>query len=283
MRILKFSPTVAIALALGAPALAARVATSVHAPHVVTGMRSERIQGEFRWHGRLEPGRVIEIRGVNGDVRAVRGSGTQVEVTAKAHAEDGEPGEVEIRVIEHEAGITICAVYPGVESQSPDCGPVPSDGGLSAGRSASVDFQLRVPPGVTFIGRTVKGSVEAQCLAGDVEAYTVDGSIGLSAAGHVLAETVNGSIRASLDTRDWERPLELRTVNGGITVELRPGTNTQVRAATINGEISTEFPLRLQETSGPKSVAGTIGKGGAELNVATVNGRVELLRAREEE
>ena len=41
---------------------------------------------DFRWHGRLAPGKRVEVKGVNGDVRAVATTGSEVEVTAAKHA-----------------------------------------------------------------------------------------------------------------------------------------------------------------------------------------------------
>src|SRR2546428_12268055 len=68
-------------------------------------------QNEFHWKGKVAAGKAIEIKGVNGDVSAVAGSG-DVEVTAVKHAHRSDPDEVKIAVVEHADGVTICAVYP---------------------------------------------------------------------------------------------------------------------------------------------------------------------------
>src|SRR5574341_2648798 len=67
---------------------------------------------DFSWKGRVAAGKVLEIKGVNGDIRALSASGDQIEVTATKHARRSDPDEVEIRVVEHADGVTICAVYP---------------------------------------------------------------------------------------------------------------------------------------------------------------------------
>src|SRR5436309_12948653 len=69
-------------------------------------------QGDFHWRGKIATGREIEIKGVNGDVRAVAGSGGETEVTATKRAKRSDPDDVKIEVVEHEGGGTICAVYP---------------------------------------------------------------------------------------------------------------------------------------------------------------------------
>ncbi len=203
------------------PALLAGAACLALVPRAATG------QSEFHWKGKVAPGKAIEIKGVNGDVRAVAGSG-DVEVTAVKHARRSDPDEVKIEVVQHEDGVTICAVYPsdGRRENSCDAG----DGGHMNVRDndVTVDFTVRVPAGVRFVGRTVNGDVGAADLTGDVEANTVNGSIRISTAGYAEAQTVNGEIVASLGRATWSNALEFRTVNGGITLDLprRPSTAT---------------------------------------------------------
>src|SRR5881397_3576096 len=67
---------------------------------------------DFNWHGRIAAGKRLEVKGVNGDVRAVLASGAEAVVNARKHARRSDPDEVEIKVVESDAGITICAVYP---------------------------------------------------------------------------------------------------------------------------------------------------------------------------
>src|SRR2546428_14067298 len=75
--------------------------------------RAAAAQNEFHWKGKVAPGKAIEIKGVNGDVRAVASAGGgDVEVTAVKHARKSDPDAVKIEVVPHEHGVTVCAVYP---------------------------------------------------------------------------------------------------------------------------------------------------------------------------
>ena len=249
---------------------------------VVAGLalvpRAAPAQGEFHWKGKIAPGKAIEIKGVNGDVRAVAGSG-DVEVTAVKHARRSDPNDVKIEVVQHEDGVTICAVYPsdGRRENTCDAG---DDGHMNVrNNDVTVDFTVRVPAGVRFLGKTVNGEVEAAGLSSDVEANTVNGSIRISTAGYAEAQTVNGEIVASLGRATWSEALEFRTVNGGITLDLPAGLSTEVRAKTVNGDIQTDFPLMVTGRLGPRSVRGTIGSGGRRLALETVNGTIRLRKA----
>jgi hypothetical protein len=234
---------------------------------------------EFRWSGRLASGQTIQIKGVNGDVRAEASSGPEVEVTAIRSGRRSDPKTVEIRVVEHGGGVTICAVYPSPDAGRPNqCAP--DEGGHMSVNNNDVDvqFTVRVPQGVRFNGRTVNGGIETGALGSDVDVKTVNGSITVSAAGVARAKTVNGSIKATLGRADWNGPLEFKTVNGGITLDLPSNTNAEVKAETLNGDIATDFPITVMGRFSRRHLNGTIGSGGRELSLKTVNGSIRLRR-----
>src|SRR3954463_6061062 len=81
-------------------------------------------QQDFRWHGAVQQGRAIEIKGVNGDVRAEPSGSNEVEVVAVKTARRDDPENVKIEVVPHAGGVTICAVYPSRERSGPnECVP----------------------------------------------------------------------------------------------------------------------------------------------------------------
>src|SRR2546429_3116329 len=202
--------------------------------------RAAAAQNEFHWKGTVAPGKAIEIKGVNGDVRAIAGSG-DVLVTAVKHARRSDPDEVKIEVVQHEDGVTICAVYPSDGRRENTCEA--GDGGHMNVRDndVTVDFTVRVPAGVRFLGKTVNGDVAAADLSGDVEANTVNGSIRISTAGYAEAQTVNGEIVASLGRATWSDALEFRTVNGGVNLPLPARPSPAGRAQTGNRDLPTQF------------------------------------------
>src|SRR2546422_4294483 len=219
-------------------------------------------QGDFHWKGKIAAGKEIEIKGVNGDVRAVAGSGGETEVTATKRAKRSDPDEVKIEVVEHEGGGTICAVYPSEGRRANECRP--GEGGHMSTRENDVvvEFTVHVPAGVKFVGKTVNGEVEAASLRGDVVASTVNGGIHISTSGYAEATTVNGSIAAAMGKASWTDGVEFRTVNGGITLDLPPGLSAEGRAQTGDGGIFTDFPLLVGGAVGPPGVPGADGGAG---------------------
>lgn len=229
----------------------------------------------FHWSGKVPPGQLIEVRGVNGSIHAAPALGNDVDVIAYKNGELYDTSNIEVRVVEHEGGVTICAVYPTANGAD-DC--VPGAGGRrnSLNNDVSVDFVVRVPKGVRFVARTVNGLVEAKSLEADAEAHTVNGNVLLSTAGAGQGETVNGSIFASVGK--FTSPLKFSTVNGGITLEMPRDTAATVHADTVNGAIQTDFRLPVHGQFPGKHVDGDIGHGGPDLRIATVNGTIRLRR-----
>lgn len=231
---------------------------------------------DFEWRGRLAAGQSIEIKGVNGGIVAEPTTGTEVEVVAHKTARKSDPDAVRIEVIEHPDGVTLCAVYPTPRGERPnECAP--GDGGRmnTHNNDVQVEFTVRVPAGVAFIGRTVNGAIEARGLKSDAEAHTVNGSVQVSTRGTARASTVNGSIEAEMGSAIRE-PLEFTTVNGGITLLVPAGSGADLRASTVNGDISTDFPLTVRGKFSHRRINGTIGRGGPQLVMTTVNGSIRL-------
>lgn len=234
---------------------------------------------DFQWSGRIDRGKAIEIKGINGAITARAASGAEVQVTAVKHAgERGDVDDVTFEVVEGAAGVTICAMYPGTGDKPNEC--VQGSGGRMniKDNDTRVEFTVHVPAGVNFIGKTVNGDVETDRIGGNVHATTVNGDVTVAAAGYVRATTVNGSIEASLGRGDWQGDLEFSTVNGGIDLRLPDGLGAEVTAGTVNGDFETDFPLTVQGKWGPKNVTGTIGSGGRKLSLTTVNGSISLRR-----
>jgi Putative adhesin len=235
---------------------------------------------DFRWRKAVAAGGVVEIKGVHGRVEAAPAAGGEVEVVAEKRARRSNPAGVRVEVVEHSEGVTICAVYPSPEGKGPNvCAP--GDGGQMSvqNNDVEVNFTVRVPAGVRFRGRTVNGDVEALNLTGDVDAMTVNGSINVSTAGLASAKTVNGSITAAMGRADWSDELEFHTVNGGIELSLPAGLSTQVEVETLNGDIQTDFPMTVTGRFSKRHLTGTIGGGGRELNIKTINGSVVIRRS----
>ena len=240
--------------------------------------RAEQGAAPQSWRGAIAQGSTIEIKGVNGEIKASAAAGSEVEVSAVMKGRRSNPAEVRLEIVQHADGVTICALYPSPDSRPNECQP--GDGGRMNVRDndVTVAFTVRVPAGVRFSGRTVNGDVLAEQLDGPVFVQTVNGDAGFSTSSYGAASTVNGSVHGTMGSAAWTDTLKFRTVNGSVSLDLPPDTSTDVNVTTVNGGISTDFPIAVSGRVDRRRLNGTIGSGGRSLEVDTVNGSVTLRR-----
>ena len=233
------------------------------APSNVEVKRGASIQEETRWHGWVPGGQVVEVNNVHGNVRAEATEGDEIEVIAMKRGTD-DPDNVAIEVVEHKGGVTICAVYPNAHADHPfDCRPSHGGGFRTAATTDSethirwenggggdillndlrVDFVVRLPKSLRFIGRTVDGEVSAHMLEQDVEAHSV---------------------------------------SGDVNVDMSASPGAEVRAETAMGQVCSDFPLvRRSDHNRGLFAFGHFGHSHRTVRLKTATGNIHLERARQ--
>ncbi|MCA9738665.1 MAG: DUF4097 family beta strand repeat-containing protein [Gemmatimonadota bacterium] len=248
---------------------------AAHEAHVVYEVREQaRERGapeeaEFAWSGRLDQGDVVEVRGLNGKIRAQATDGSEVEVHAIKRSRSGDVSDVRVEVREHAGGITVCAVYDTWDG----C----DDGNRRGGRNrdVQVEFDIQVPDGVRFSAASVNGGIEVEGGIDDVEASAVNGSVEIESEGSLRAESVNGSVRARLLGAALSGPVHVSTVNGAVELDLPDEANADLEATWVNGSFASDLPVTLQ-SKGKRNARGLLGAGGERVEVETVNGRIRI-------
>ncbi len=261
----------------------------------VTGQT--RTADPFSWEGVVAPGGTVEIKGVNGSITAVNSAGSGVVVEATRTGRRSDPTEVQIVVIEHAGGVTVCAVYPSALLQRNECGPG-DEGRLGArNNDVQVAFRVQVPASSNLAAKTANGAVSvvgvtrevvANSTNGDVRvdggsavtARTTNGSVSIRTGGFASARSTNGSISAELTSLPpGGGPMSFSTTNGAITLRLPANANAEVSASTTNGGIQSDLPVMLRGSATRNRLQGTIGSGGREIELRTTNGRIRLERS----
>ena len=239
----------------------------------------------YTWRSTLAPGRSIQVRNLNGPIHVEHTGGEQVEVTAVKHYRGSRPQEVRFLTGSGEDGAYVCAVW-GKDGSCERQSSRSSRGRrslwgrlLGGGGDVSVAFTVRVPSGVRVDVGTTNGPVRVEGVRGAVMARTVNGAVHVTASsGPINASTVNGSVVARLDSLDPGVPLSLASVNGSVTAELPEGIDASLEMSTVNGRVTADLPVTVQGAVSPKRLRGTLGDGGREIKLETVNGGVRLKR-----
>lgn len=229
---------------------------------------------EFHWSGRLAADQLVQVKNVNGIIVAEGSGGNQVEVTADKSGPDAD--NVKIQVANSGDGVVICAIYPG---SSGSCSPTWHASHVR-GDDTKVHFMIRMPKNLRFSGENINGDVNATGMGRFVRGYTVNGAVQISTTAWAEAETVNGSIRAKMGSSEWTGSLSFKSVNGSVEIELPDDLSADVEFKSLNGRISSDFPITISGGFVGQSAKGKVGNGGRGLSIETVNGSVQLKKAK---
>jgi DUF4097 and DUF4098 domain-containing protein YvlB len=134
----------------------------------------------------------------------------------------------------------------------------------------------------SVVAKTSNGRVRAEEIRGAFEAGTSNGSIHVQlaraeAGRAVKLETTNGSVELTLPP-DNRNDVRISTSNGGITVRAPGSIGARLDARTSNSSISTDFDVKTAGAAAKNHLQGTIGSGGALIELSTTNGGIRLLR-----
>jgi len=248
----------------------------------------------WKWDGRVDNGRWMNVFNVNGSVEFTPSPDNMVHVLAEKRYNNRGRDDVHYEVVQEGGNVTICAIW----NDSSRCG----DGGYHSIRRnqneqnhTTVKFTVQVPKGlrvgansingavsVRDVGaevkaRTVNGGVEVRNAGGRVRANSVNGAVDVNTAvGPVSAETVNGDVEARMTSLQGDDDMDFKTVNGSVTIIVPARFDANFRFDTVHGGIDSDFPMTLTGKFGPRHARGTIGAGGRDIRASAVNGIIEL-------
>jgi hypothetical protein len=275
--------------------LFAVAALALMAPAAAAQQQFGREGNTWRWDGRVESGRWINVFNVNGSVKFLPSDDNMVHVVAEKTNNGRGEDDVHYEVVQQNGNATICAIW----NNNARC----EDGGYESirrnnnGREnyTTVLFTVRVPKGlrvsansvngsvsvrdvgVEVKARTVNGGVEVRNASGRVKANTVNGKVDVNtAAGPVSATTVNGDVDARMSSLQGADDMEFKTINGSVTIIVPARFDADLRFDTVHGSINSDFPITLTGRFGPRHARGRIGSGGREVTASAVNGSIEL-------
>ncbi len=233
----------------------------------------------LNWSRSMPPGSQLRVRGILGQVSVEASTSGQVEVEAVKHGR-GDIRSVHVDMVADGNDVTVCASWRRTDGCRTVEGPRHSFSIFrrSHNDNITVDFTVRVPPGVRVIAGTVIGSVTVRGATTDVTASSTSGTVDVWArSGTVKATAVNGDVVARVDSLASPNAVILHTVNGSARAEIPGSVDADIHLSTVNGELRADYPLGAEQGGFVgHNFRGVIGKGGLKLELTTVNGNVEL-------
>ena len=234
------------------------------------------------WNGNSDRGRACEVRAVplhltrraldidgreNGGIHVDGWDGDSVRVTARiqANARDDAGARDLLR------DVRIKTDGRSIVSESP----------RSWGRneSVSVTYMVQVPRRFDLRLEAHNGGIGVAGVTGRMTLETTNGSVNLvEIGGDVRAHTQNGSLNVQLAGTKWDgRGLDADTQNGSVRMAIPGDYAALIETGTVNGRMSTDFPVTLQGRIGG-TLSLPLNGGGAPIRAMTTNGSVSLTR-----
>jgi hypothetical protein len=229
----------------------------------------------------------LRVTNHNGGIRVTAGTGKDVIVSnedgesrrRERNQRDGAPPGM-TRIGGGRSGVDIEEDHNVVTITT---GPSGGNGNVVIETPANTNLQLK----------TTNQAIVVTGINGDHEIENTNGSIQLNnVSGSVVAHTVNGAVVVSLDRITGTKPMSFTSLNGKIDVTMPADTKARLRLKSDNGEIYSDFDVRLEpDASKPvvednrgsngkyrisidKAVTGTINGGGPEYTFQTMNGNI---------
>ncbi len=224
----------------------------------------------------ISAGGTVSLENVNGDVKVTTWDKNEVKVEAVKSADSREAlDKLKIEVDASSDRVEVHTRYPKHENGD-------------NGHNMSVNYVLTVPKGASLDEvKTVNGQVEIAGVKGDVTVSTVNGWIktdGLK--GNCDLKTVNGKIDAEFSALRSGHEINMKSVNGVLTLRLPENPDANIEASTTVGKISDDFGLQTSRRSDQHSyvrvgdrLRAKLGNGGARVVLETVNGNISIIRS----
>ena len=261
----------------------------------------------FVWKEVVPAGTTVEVRGIIGSIRAVAAGGREVEILGTRHrGKNGDPAAVEVRVIRESSRIIICTIYPrdgrwnqdGGESKRDSCERAQDNGPrVRNGNDTRIDYEVRVPAGVNFVGQTVTEGVVLDGLRGNAEGYSVAGDVRISDVRGVAVDAASISGDITFDRVDATQ-VYAGTLSGNVQFTGSVHQQGDYSFLTYTGELSVALPANSGVTlsvisprdglhssvaltpvnQGPRRrrFSGRQGNGSARMSLTTLNGEVVI-------
>jgi len=214
----------------------------------------------------------ITVKGYNGNDAIVEGSGTarhRGNVPEGMHRLEPNPG---MEIVEDNNTITIH-------------GDVMHSGSITVQVPVQTSLKLKTVNG---------GKISVEGVSGDIEADNTNGSVMITdVSGSVVASSTNGKVTVSLNKVTPNKNMSFSTLNGAIDVTLPADTKANLKMRTDNGDIITDFDVKVEGSHPPqvddqrknggryrvrmdKTIYGSINGGGPEIQMVTFNGSIYL-------
>jgi hypothetical protein len=202
---------------------------------------------------------------------SLRGTGGNVSITGT----DGDRAEV--KITKHGGSPQERSSVPVLLSQTDEQLAIVS---APAASGVEVSYEVKLPRGLSKIEISADhGDMKVADFGGAVAVKLREGHLEFrDLTGEVSSGIVNGSTKITFDKVDREGDQKFSVVNGDIEATVADGTDADLKAESVNGDISVDerYGLKAEKRAVGHVASGRLGDGGPALELKTVNGGIKL-------
>jgi DUF4097 and DUF4098 domain-containing protein YvlB len=160
----------------------------------------------------------------------------------------------------------------------------------------TIDLVITVPTRTSLSLHTVNdGNILVSGVDGELDINDVNGEVDLkNIGGSVVAHALNGHVLVTFNRIDPQKPMAFSSLNGDIDVTFPADLKANVSLRTDNGDVYSDFEVKVQPTAPlqtvednrgkggkyrvkiDKNVRGTINGGGQEIQFKNFNGNIYI-------
>ena len=233
---------------------------------------------DFHWERRLAAGQRVRAININGDITVTPSPSGRVEIIGIKRGSSRDFDRIRADVKETDNGIVVCVVRVDADDECDERGYHHRSNDDDDWGRASMNLDIKLPSSVGIDASAVSGDVSVAGAEGDVHATSVSGDVRLERlrASSVEVRSVSGEINASIEALTGSGPLSFKTVSGDVTLELPRSLDADLSMTSVSGQLDSEFQMTLGGRMTRRRIEARIGRGGRDLDVATVSGDVRL-------
>jgi hypothetical protein len=227
------------------------------------------VRDEIRKSFQLQPGALVEVRGINGSVEIQTSDTTTAEVYVLRTADSKESLDRREIIVEQTAnGLVVRS------QQSRNMGFFDH----IFGHNPKEEVTIKAPRQIALALKGVNGRVSSGDIDGSLEVHGINGRVELGqAAGSAEMSGINGNV--SVGFKQIDHGAELSGINGNIELRFAGTANADLTARGMNGRVlSDSADIVVDKDDHGSHFSARIGNGGPSITVHGINGNVRLTR-----
>jgi hypothetical protein len=209
----------------------------------------------------LDGDATFSVRAMNGNVTVTGSDGDEAEVKITKHGGSAEERKAaRVMLAQTDEGLAFI--------------------GAGASRGIEISYEVKVPRGLHAVEiDTDKGDVKISGFDGSVVSNVKLGKAEFrNVTGQVKSNVIKGETRVVYEKAEREGSQEFSVIKGDIEATLAEGTDAEVRADTVTGDISADDSLGLAVEKRPagRTLSGRLGDGGQTLRFKVTSGDIKI-------